>query len=500
VNCVLRISGLYTSRLLDATCKKVLNLLKKGLLVRGRLRQDQHRHHQPHKLKLHMYLNRFHTRSLKQRIVLLGKKVEAIPKSAWTEKRSDWQLLERKKNAYNMSHYTSQQAAFYTRPFSPPGFPPDNFIGYQPTIIGSSGQHGQPGQTSSGQQVPGQTSSGQQVPGQPAILGQETVLPQAFSTMTFQDHTTGAWNMDTCSQLHLLSLMLFLVSQHMWHQRLGHPRGEVPRRLVFSNFISKEKPPVLRHACQFGKHVRLPFVSSSNVISSCFDIIHSDVWTSPIPSLSDGTLSRYKARLVATKKYAVEVLDKAHMVNCNPSRTPINTESKLGSDGDMVVDPTLYWSPASSLQYLTFTRPDISYAVQQVYLCIHDPRKPHFSVLKRILRHVRGTLNYGLQLFSSSITYLVAYSDADWVGFPTTRRSTFGYCVFLGNNLLSWSSKRQPTLSRSSAEAEYREVDNVVAETCWLRKLLLELHKPLSCATLVYCDNVSAVYLSSNPV
>ncbi|GJR92139.1 ribonuclease H-like domain-containing protein [Tanacetum coccineum] len=80
----------------------------------------------------------------------------------------------------------------------------------------------------------------------------------------------------------------FLVSQHMWHQRLGHLGGEVLRRLVSSNFISynKEKPPVLCHACQLGKYARLPFVSSSTVISSCFDIIHLDVWTSPIPSLS----------------------------------------------------------------------------------------------------------------------------------------------------------------------------------------------------------------------
>ncbi|GJT07829.1 ribonuclease H-like domain-containing protein [Tanacetum coccineum] len=89
------------------------------------------------------------------------------------------------------------------------------------------------------------------------------------------------------------------------------------------------------------------------------------------------------------------------------------------------------------LQYLTFTKPDISYA-----------------------------------LFSSSTTYLVAYSDVDWASCPTTRRSTLGYCVFFGNNLLSWSAKRQPTLSRSSAEAEYHGVANAVAETCWLRNLL----------------------------
>ncbi|GJR99551.1 ribonuclease H-like domain-containing protein, partial [Tanacetum coccineum] len=141
-----------------------------------------------------------------------------------------------------------------------------------------------------------------------------------------------------------------------------------------------------------------------------------------------------------------------------------------------------------------------SYAVQQVCLYMHDPREPHFSALKRILRYIRGTIDHGLQLFSASTTSLVAYSDADWAGCPTTRRSTSGYCVFLGNNLLSWSSKRQHTLSRSSAEAEYRGVANAVAETCWLRNLLRELHTPLTTATLMYCDNVSAVYLSSNPV
>ncbi|GKB93438.1 ribonuclease H-like domain-containing protein, partial [Tanacetum coccineum] len=185
---------------------------------------------------------------------------------------------------------------------------------------------------------------------------------------------------------------------------------------------------------------------------------------------------------------------------CNSSRTLVDTESKLGDDGDPVSDPTLYQSLGGSLRYLTFTRPNISYDVQQVCLYMHDPREPYFSALKRILRYVRGTLDYRLQLCSSSTTSLVAYSDADWAGFPTNRISNPGYCVFLSNNLLSWSSKRQPTLSRSSAKAEYRGVANVVAETCWLRNLPRELHTPLSSAMLVYCDNVSVIYLSSDPV
>ncbi|GKC98683.1 ribonuclease H-like domain-containing protein [Tanacetum coccineum] len=131
-------------------------------------------------------------------------------------------------------------------------------------------------------------------------------------------------------------------------------------------------------------------------------------------------------------------------------RTLVVTESKLGDDGHSVSDLTLYRSLAGSLEYFTFTRPDIPNAVQEVCFHMQDPLESHFSALKRILIYVRGTLDYGLQLFASSTTSLVAYSDADWDG----------------------------------VDAEYRGVANAVAETCWLRNLLRELHTPLSFATL----------------
>ncbi|GKD94393.1 ribonuclease H-like domain-containing protein [Tanacetum coccineum] len=130
---------------------------------------------------------------------------------------------------------------------------------------------------------------------------------------------------------------------------------------------------------------------------------------------------------------------------------------------------------------------------------MHDPREPHFTALKRILRYVCGNVAFGLQLHAS-YAQLNAYTDADWAGCLVTRRSTSGYYVFLGDNLLSCSAKRQVTLSRSSAEAEYHGIANVVAETAWLWNLLLELHAPLTTSTIVYCDNVSVVYLSTNPV
>jgi hypothetical protein len=204
---------------------------------------------------------------------------------------------------------------------------------------------------------------------------------------------------------------------------------------------------------------------------------------------------------LSQRQYAADLLQRAGMAECHSTATPVDTHAKLSAvDGAPVADPTQYRSLAGALQYLTLTRPDLAYAVQQVCLFMHDPREPHLALLKRVLRYVKGTLSTGLHIGTGAITSLTAYSDADWAGCPDSRRSTSGYCVFLGDNLVSWSSKRQTTVSRSSAEAEYRAVAHAVAETCWLRQLLQELHAPISSATIVYCDNVSAVYMTANPV
>jgi hypothetical protein len=121
-------------------------------------------------------------------------------------------------------------------------------------------------------------------------------------------------------------------------------------------------------------------------------------------------------------------------------------------------------------------------------------------MLKRILRYLKGTIEFGLHLHAATPSTLIAYTDADWAGCPDTRRSTSGFCVYLGDALVSWSSKRQNAVSRSSAEAEYRGIANAVAECSWLRHLLDELHHGIRQATTVYCDNVSSVYMSKNPV
>nr|XP_020157455.1 uncharacterized mitochondrial protein AtMg00810-like [Aegilops tauschii subsp. strangulata] len=172
-------------------------------------------------------------------------------------------------------------------------------------------------------------------------------------------------------------------------------------------------------------------------------------------------------------QYALEILKRAGMSCCHPGSTPVDTSPKLAATaGSSVVDPSEYQSLACAFQYLTLTRPNIAYAVQQISLHMHDPRDQHLTLVKHVLRYVKGTLHHGLQLTPSSTDCLVAYTDADWAGCPNTRRSTSGYWVFLGDNLVSWSSERQHAVSRSSAEAEYRAVANAVAEASWLRQLL----------------------------
>jgi histone deacetylase 1/2 len=204
---------------------------------------------------------------------------------------------------------------------------------------------------------------------------------------------------------------------------------------------------------------------------------------------------------LSQSQYAEEILERAGMDNCKSAPSPVDTKSKLPSaEGAKVADPSAYRSLAGALQYLTITRPEIAYTVQQICLHMHDPRECHNSLIKRALRYLRGSTNLGLWLSASSSLSLRAYTDADWAGCPDTRRSTSGFCVYLGDSLVSWSSKRQAIVSRSSAEAEYRGVANAVAECIWLRQLLGELLCPIRSATLVYCDNISAVYLSANPV
>uniref|UniRef100_A0A2N9HKM9 Integrase catalytic domain-containing protein n=1 Tax=Fagus sylvatica TaxID=28930 RepID=A0A2N9HKM9_FAGSY len=190
---------------------------------------------------------------------------------------------------------------------------------------------------------------------------------------------------------------------------------------------------------------------------------------------------------VHQSKYALDVLSRHNMTTCKPCTSPFVSCSKLSSDVvEFLLDPTPYRSLVGALQYLTFTRPDLSFAVNSLCQHMQNPTSAHMVAAKRVLRYVRGTLSHGI-LFQPGPMHLTVFTDADWAGNPVDRRSTTGFLVFLGNNLLTWASKKQPTVSRSSTEAEYRSLAVGAAEVAWIRMLLCDLHifPSLSSPTLV---------------
>lgn len=162
-------------------------------------------------------------------------------------------------------------------------------------------------------------------------------------------------------------------------------------------------------------------------------------------------------------------------------------------------DPKLYRSTVGSLQYLSFTRPEIGFSVNRLAQFMHSPTELHWQEVKRILRYLKGTSSYGLVIRPSVIPTLTAYSDADWAGSVEDRKSTTGYAVYLGRNLISWSSRKQKSVSRSSTEAEYRAIANTTSELLWVRNLLQELGITVDTPVL-WCDNIGATSLTVNPL
>ncbi|KAI3514490.1 hypothetical protein L1887_12931 [Cichorium endivia] len=203
---------------------------------------------------------------------------------------------------------------------------------------------------------------------------------------------------------------------------------------------------------------------------------------------------------LSQSKYASDVLKRAALLDSKPVFTPLASNELFTSEGSPFSDPTLYRSLVGALQYLTITRPDLSYAVNQASQFLHAPTESHFQSVKRILRYVKGTIAFGLTFRRPHTNTIVGYSDADWARCIETRRSTYGYSIFLGGNLVSWSAKKQPTVARSSCESEYRAMANTAAEIVWITHLLQELHALPPDRPTLLCDNKSALFMSQNPV
>nr|XP_048321732.1 secreted RxLR effector protein 161-like [Ziziphus jujuba var. spinosa] len=180
--------------------------------------------------------------------------------------------------------------------------------------------------------------------------------------------------------------------------------------------------------------------------------------------------------------------------------SPIIVSKPLSlAEGDPLSDPELFRSTIGSLQYLTITRPDICFTVNKLSQFVHVPTSSHWEACKRLLRYLKGTADHGLQLHSSVKLVIHGFTDSDWASDRDDRRSTSGYGIFLGSNLISWSSKKQAVVARSSTEAEYRALAHITSELCWLPNLLIELQVTLP-TPLSWIDSLSAAALASNPV
>ncbi|RVW54511.1 Retrovirus-related Pol polyprotein from transposon TNT 1-94 [Vitis vinifera] len=208
-----------------------------------------------------------------------------------------------------------------------------------------------------------------------------------------------------------------------------------------------------------------------------------------------------KGITVSQRKYILDLLNETGMLGCKPAETPMDTTVKLEeSDGSAPVDKGRYQRLVGKLIYLSHTRPDIGFSVSVVSQFMNNPTEKHMTVVIRILRYLKMTPGKGLFFQRTTKKEIEIFSDADWAGSVTDRRSTSGYCSFVWGNLVTWRSKKQSVVARSSAEAEFRAMAQGICEGIWLNRLLEELRVPLKHPMVLYCDNQAAISIAKNPV
>ncbi|PKU80918.1 Retrovirus-related Pol polyprotein from transposon TNT 1-94 [Dendrobium catenatum] len=221
----------------------------------------------------------------------------------------------------------------------------------------------------------------------------------------------------------------------------------------------------------------------------------------PVSSFLGISITRTQdSYFLGQKLYAQSILQTAKLEACKPLSNPTCTKLPQVFSSDPVLDdPVMYRRITGSLQYLTLTRPDISFSVNLLSQHMHQPQPNHVFLLKRLLRYIQGTLHYGIPIHKSNFR-LSAYSDADWAGDPISRKSTSGYCSYLGTTLISWTVKKQTTVARSSTESEYRSLAALAADVIWIRRILTDFGIPQDVPTDIFCDNTSAIALANNHV
>ncbi|XP_070020253.1 uncharacterized mitochondrial protein AtMg00810-like [Nicotiana sylvestris] len=205
--------------------------------------------------------------------------------------------------------------------------------------------------------------------------------------------------------------------------------------------------------------------------------------------------------LLNQKKFVFNLLREFDCLEIAFVVCPLDLNSKLKTDcGDLLAQPESYRSLVGKLLFLTYTSPDICFGVQHLSQFLQSPRVPHMDAALHMLRYLKGTHDLGLLYSYSSDFTILAYSDSDWAAFPDTRGSVTKFCVFLGDSLISWKSKKQHVMSLSSVEAEYRALSKVVTELTWLTRVLADLGVQVSHPIFVFCDNQAAIHIAKNPI
>ncbi|CAM8892261.1 unnamed protein product [Rhodiola kirilowii] len=201
------------------------------------------------------------------------------------------------------------------------------------------------------------------------------------------------------------------------------------------------------------------------------------------------------------RKYVIDMLDEYQFSDCKPVKTPMETKHNLGlSSAPLLPDASVYRRLVGRLIYLTITRPDLAFPVHVLSQFMQSPTEDHLRAAHRVLRYIKLAPAQGLLFSSDSKLQLVAYCDADWASCPITRRSVSGYCMMLGSSVISWKTKKQVVVARSSAESEYRALAGACGEVLWLVRLLADMHVRVPTPVYAYCDNQAAIHIARNPV
>ena len=205
---------------------------------------------------------------------------------------------------------------------------------------------------------------------------------------------------------------------------------------------------------------------------------------------------------ICQRKYILELLDETWLLACKPSTIPMDPSIKLRADSKepLLSDPGLYRRLVGKMMYLTITRPDITFAVNKLCQFSYAPTATRLKAAYKVLHYLKGTVGKGLFYSATSDLVLKVFTDADWGSCADTRRSTSGYCMFLGSYLISWKSKKQNTVSHSSAESEYRAMEFAVRETVWVVNLLKEFTAPQHQPVAFFCDSTTAIHIANNKV